>query len=142
MNASGRPPTPAPVLPAAPLVPASPVVPAPPLVPATPVVPAAPLVPAPLDPPDPVPLFDLPQAVASPTPAMISAVMPILTLDMRVPPYLGCWERPGRLTSWPSPQALSRASVARKRLALTRRPLVGTLSRKRESGTFLGEVGE
>src|SRR6185295_14794332 len=130
MNASGRPPSPAPVLPAAPLVPASPVVPAPPLVP------------APLDPPDPVPLFDLPQAVASPTPAMISAVMPILTLDMRVPPYLGCWERPGRLTSWPSPQALSRASVARKRLALTRRPLVGTLSRKRESGTFLGEVGE
>src|SRR6185503_745973 len=59
--------------------------PAPPLVPATPVVPAAPLVPAPLDPPDPVPLFDLPQAVASPTPAMISAVMPILTLDMSAP---------------------------------------------------------
>src|SRR4029078_4174586 len=78
--------------------------PAPPPVPATPVVPAAPLVPAPLDPPDPVPLFDLPQAVASPTPAMISAVMPILTLDMRVPPYLGCWERPGRL------RARSRAS--------------------------------
>jgi hypothetical protein len=64
-------------VPVVPLVPALPPVPALPVVPATPLVPAAP---APLEPPVPVALFELLQAVA--IMANINATVPIRILGM------------------------------------------------------------